>query len=79
MVFCRIGAGTGLFTRALLADDASGARIGNLKAIEPSTGMRKVFAQRLHHPSVSISEGTFDHAPAVGDGWADLIIIAQVC
>ena len=76
---CRIGAGTGLFTRALLADHDGETEIASLKAIEPSAGMRDVFKQRVNHESVTISHGTFDNVPSVENGWADLIIIAQVC
>ncbi|KAF8447430.1 S-adenosyl-L-methionine-dependent methyltransferase [Boletus edulis BED1] len=72
-----IGAGTGLFTRTLLADEDNETRIASLKAIEPSAGMREVFKQRVSHESVSISDGTFDNVPSVENGWADLIIIAQ--
>lgn len=53
--------------------------IASLKAIEPSAGMREVFSQRVRHASVTISDGTFDNVPSVENGWADLIIIAQVC
>ncbi|KAF8550295.1 S-adenosyl-L-methionine-dependent methyltransferase [Imleria badia] len=72
-----IGAGTGLFTRALLADKDDETRIASLKAIEPSAGMREAFKQRISHEFVSISDGTFDNVPTVKSGWADLIIIAQ--
>lgn len=78
-VRCRIGAGTGLFTRAFLADQDDETKIASLKAIEPSAGMRDVFRQRASHEFVTIDDGTFDNAPTVEDGWADLIIIAQVC
>ncbi|KAH0826988.1 hypothetical protein J3R83DRAFT_4647 [Lanmaoa asiatica] len=60
-----IGAGTGLFTRALLADNDDETKIASLKAIEPSVGMRQVFQQRVSHESVTISHGTFDNVPTV--------------
>lgn len=40
--------------------------------------MREVFKQRVNHELVSINDGAFDNVPTVEDGWADLIIIAQV-
>lgn len=73
----RIGSGTGIFTRAILADPKWNARIKSLKAVEPSQGMRDVFAQRVKDDRISQSEGFFD-ATGVEDGWADLVVIAQV-
>lgn len=75
----RIGAGTGLFTRALLADKNDETKIASLQAVEPSAGMRELFKQRVSHESVTISDGTFDNVPTVENGWADLVIVAQVC
>jgi hypothetical protein len=51
--------------------------IEELRAIEPSEGMRNTFSTRIQDPRVSISDGTFDttHLP---DAWADLVVIAQV-
>lgn len=40
--------------------------------------MREVFAKSTADPRVSVHEGTFD-TTGVEDGWADAIIIAQVC
>jgi len=63
-----------------MADDSGDeTKIASLRAIEPSSGMREVFKQRVSHERVSISDGTFDNVPTVENGWADLIIIAQVC
>jgi hypothetical protein len=62
-----------------LADQDDETKIASLKAIEPSAGMREVFQQRVNHESVTISHGTFDNVPTVENGWADLVIIAQVC
>lgn len=73
----RIGSGTGIFTRALLAHPKWRDSIAKLKAIEPSEGMRSHFSKSVTDGRVSISEGTFDNT-GVEDGWADLIVIAQV-
>ncbi|KAJ7705358.1 S-adenosyl-L-methionine-dependent methyltransferase [Mycena rosella] len=70
-----IGAGTGLFTRSLLAHP-EWAAVHALRAVEPSEGMREVFAKYTTDPRVVVSEGTFN-ATGVEDGWADLIVIAQ--
>lgn len=74
----RIGSGTGLFTRALLAHPDWANSVKELRAIEPSAGMREVFANATTDPRVSVHAGTFDSV-GVEDGWADLIVIAQVC
>ncbi|KJA14644.1 hypothetical protein HYPSUDRAFT_72456 [Hypholoma sublateritium FD-334 SS-4] len=71
-----IGAGTGIFTRAILEDPKWTPRIRELKAIEPSEGMRSVFEQKVKDDRISIAEGYFD-ATGVESGWADLIVIAQ--
>ncbi|KAF9564612.1 S-adenosyl-L-methionine-dependent methyltransferase [Agrocybe pediades] len=72
-----IGAGTGIFTRALLKDPKWNALIKELKALEPSEGMRDVFTRTVPKDDrISIAEGYFD-ATKVEDGWADLIVIAQ--
>ncbi|KAG2753235.1 S-adenosyl-L-methionine-dependent methyltransferase [Suillus brevipes Sb2] len=71
-----IGAGTGIFTRALLAHSEWAASIGTLRAIEPSEGMRDVWTDTVDDNRCSIVKGTFDNT-GVEDGWADLIIIAQ--
>ena len=73
----RLGAGTGIFTRALLADPEWPSVVGQLKAVEPSEGMRSQFSKTVTDPRVSVAEGTFDKT-GVEDGWADLIVIAQV-
>ena len=39
--------------------------------------MRTVFAEKTKDYRVTIAEGTFDGVDA-GDGWADLIVVAQV-
>ncbi|KAF9476583.1 methyltransferase type 11 [Pholiota conissans] len=71
-----IGSGTGIFTRAILADPQWNARIKALKAVEPSQGMRDTFAEKVKDDRISLSEGFFD-ATGVEDGWADLVVIAQ--
>ncbi|KAF8881196.1 S-adenosyl-L-methionine-dependent methyltransferase [Infundibulicybe gibba] len=71
-----IGAGTGIFTRALLAHPDWAMAIRELKAVEPSAGMRRVFSETVTDERVSIQEGTFD-TTGVETGWADFIFIAQ--
>ncbi len=72
----RIGAGTGLFTKALFKHpDFSGA-IRELRAVEPSAGMRDVFVKTVQDERASAREGTFD-TTNIEDGWADLVTIAQ--
>ncbi|KAI0780852.1 S-adenosyl-L-methionine-dependent methyltransferase [Trametes elegans] len=71
-----IGSGTGIFTRALLAHPDWTSAVKELRAIEPSAGMRDVFTKTVSDPRVSVAEGTFD-TTGVEDGWADLIVIAQ--
>jgi hypothetical protein len=39
--------------------------------------MRSQFSKSVTDPRVILSEGTFDHT-GVEDGWADLIVVAQV-
>jgi len=74
----RIGAGTGIFTRALLAHPDWISDINEIKAVEPSAGMRGVFAKTVEDNRVTLYDGTFEKT-ALPDGWADVIIIAQVC
>ncbi|KAG2147327.1 S-adenosyl-L-methionine-dependent methyltransferase [Suillus cothurnatus] len=71
-----IGAGTGIFTRALLNHPEWATSIGTLRAIEPSDGMRDFWTKHVQDNRCTIVNGTFDNT-AVEDGWADLIIIAQ--
>ena len=51
--------------------------IGSLKAYDPSSGMRTVFAGKTKDDRVTVAEGTFERVDAE-DSWADLVIIAQV-
>jgi phospholipid N-methyltransferase len=74
----RIGAGTGIFTRALLAQPEWHSSINEIRAIEPSEGMRSIFSETVIDERVSINQGTFD-ATGIESGWADLIVVAQVC
>lgn len=76
----RIGAGTGIFTRALLAHPEWSSAIGKLTALEPSKGMREqaLKTSLKDDPRVSVEEGSFSHTNAE-DGQADLVVIAQVC
>ena len=78
LALARIGSGTGIFTRALLAHPDWKDSVAELRAVEPSAGMREVFTKSVVDPRVSVREGTFD-ATGVEDGWADVVIIAQVC
>ncbi|KAI0079913.1 S-adenosyl-L-methionine-dependent methyltransferase [Panus rudis PR-1116 ss-1] len=71
-----LGAGTGIFTRALLAHPEWTQSIRQLKAIEPSEGMRKVFSDTVKDERVSVADGTFEKT-GVEDGWADLVVVAQ--
>jgi len=71
-----LGSGTGIFTRAMLSHPEWAKSISEIKAVEPSEGMRTVFAREVTDPRVSLTEGTFDKT-GVADAWADLIVIAQ--
>ncbi len=75
--FPRIGSGTGIFTRALLNHNDWATDIGRLRTVEPSEGMRETFAKLIQDERVSVSEGTFEKT-GIDDGWADVVIIAQV-
>ena len=37
-----------------------------------------MFSKTVTDPRVSVREGTFD-TTGIEDGWADLVVIAQVC
>lgn len=71
-----MGSGTGIFTRALLAHP-DWKDIKQLRALEPSEGMRAQFDKSTKDERVTCAEGTFDDSH-VEDGWADVILIAQV-
>ena len=73
----RIGAGTGLFTRALLTHPDWAGSLAELRAVEPSAGMREVFSKTVTDPRASVRDGTFD-TTGVEDSWADVVILAQV-
>jgi ubiquinone/menaquinone biosynthesis C-methylase UbiE len=73
----RVGSGTGIFTRALLASPEWSNSIASLQAFEPSSGMRDQFAKTINDRRVSQSEGTFDNLPGVPDNSADILIVAQ--
>ena len=51
--------------------------MGQLKAIEPSEGMRNTFSKTVKDDRVTVAEGSFDKT-GINDGWADIVIIAQV-
>ena len=48
-----------------------------MKAYDPSSGMRAVFAEKTKDDRVTVAEGTFERVDAE-DSWADLVVIAQV-
>ncbi|QRW00130.1 methyltransferase domain protein [Ceratobasidium sp. AG-Ba] len=66
-----LGSGTGLFTRALLAHPTFGPAVGELRAIEPSEGMRQTFEARTKDARAKTLPGDFLNT-GVDDGWADL-------
>ena len=63
-----LGAGTGIFTRQLLA------HVGRATAVEPSASMRATFAQQT--PGVEILDGS-DAAIPFEDGTFDVVFAAQ--
>ncbi|CAE6433775.1 unnamed protein product [Rhizoctonia solani] len=67
-----LGSGTGLFTRALLNHPTFGQAVGELRAIEPSEGMRETFNNRTNDSRVTCLPGDFLKT-GVEDGWADLV------
>lgn len=71
-----IGAGTGIFTRALLAHPEWSKDIGGLRAVEPSAGMRDVFVKTVSDERVVAQEGSFDQT-GVEAGQTDLVVVAQ--
>jgi hypothetical protein len=73
----RIGSGTGLFTRTLLAHPQWQDCVESIHAVEPSEGMRRTFGDKTRDDRVSCHEGTFTETGEEG-GWADAVIIAQV-
>ncbi|KAG2151309.1 hypothetical protein DEU56DRAFT_752242 [Suillus clintonianus] len=72
----RIGAGTGIFTRALLTHPEWATSIGALRAVEPSDDMRDFWMKSVKDDCAAITKGTFDNT-GVEDGWADIVIIAE--
>jgi Methyltransferase domain len=73
----RVGSGTGLFTRTLLAHPQWQDCIASIHAVEPSEGMRRTFGDKTRDDRVSCHDGTFTET-GEQDGWADAVIIAQV-
>ena len=68
-----LAAGTGKFTELLAARDEG----YDIIAVEPLGSMRDTLsAKKLQ--GVSVSDGTAAKMDAVGDGWADAVVIAQV-
>jgi hypothetical protein len=48
-----------------------------LRAVEPSDGMRDFWTKTVVNSRSTIVKGTFDDT-GVEDGWADVIVVAQV-
>ncbi|KAJ3990130.1 S-adenosyl-L-methionine-dependent methyltransferase [Lentinula detonsa] len=79
-----LGAGTGIFTRALLAHSDLSSSIAEIRAVEPSKGMRNQFEKTVINPRVnddskvkiSIQDGSFT-STNIPSAWADVIFIAQ--
>jgi len=71
-----VASGTGIFTRALLADPNWNTKIKEIRAVEPSEGMRDQFSRSLSDDRVTLSDGVFQ-CTGVEEGWADLVIVAQ--
>ena len=72
-----MGAGSGLLTRALLADPQWGPSIAEFKVSEPEPGMREILQDAVKDPRVSISSDTFE-STTVPDAWADAVLIGTV-
>lgn len=79
--YSRIGSGTGIFTRALLSHPGFSNSVKELKAVEPSDGMRNFFIKSTVETDpenrVNVRDGTFDKT-GIEDGVADMIVMAQV-
>lgn len=73
---CRLGSGTGIFTRALLAHESFANSVRHLTAIEPSDGMREVFSKQYSDARVETKAGTFDNTGLASET-ADFIAVAQ--
>jgi SAM-dependent methyltransferase len=73
---CRIGSGTGIFTRALLDHESFAQTIEHLIAVEPSDGMRQVFSNQNKDPRVETNAGAFE-VTGLDDGIADFVTVAQ--
>jgi hypothetical protein len=77
-MYLRIGAGTGIFTRALLSHPVWDTAVAKLEAVDPSLGMREMFTKSLGGDArVSCKEGTFAET-GLPTGWADVVFVAQV-
>lgn len=72
----RLGSGSGILTRGLLAHPEWSSAIAEMRCIDPNEGMRAVFSQQVSDPRVSLADGTFDDT-GVPDGWADVIVAAS--
>jgi ubiquinone/menaquinone biosynthesis C-methylase UbiE len=69
-----LGAGTGIFTRQLLAED----KIAKVTAVDPNLGMRQGFEKSVPKSDrVEMLDGYFEKIP-VQDACADLVVAAMV-
>ena len=75
---CRIGCGTGKFTKSLLANAEWAASIAELHCVEPVEGMLKALRETVNDPRVHSYQGTFDVSGIESSGFADLIVVATV-
>jgi hypothetical protein len=73
----RVGSGTGIFTRAILAHPDWATAVGKITAVEPSEGMRGIFNNSVQDERVSCQNGSFENT-GVTNHSADLVIVAQV-
>ena len=69
-----IGAGTGKFTELLAAREED----YEILAVEPHEGMRKEL-ERKELKGVKTVQGSAGQLEAVDEGWAEGVIVAQVC
>ncbi|KAJ3828476.1 S-adenosyl-L-methionine-dependent methyltransferase [Lentinula raphanica] len=77
-----LGAGTGIFTRALLTYSQLSSSVAEIRAVEPSKGMRDQFTKTVIGPQgnddikITIQDGSFT-STNIPSGWADVVFIAQ--
>ena len=69
-----VGAGTGKFTELLARREED----YEILAVEPHEGMRKEL-ERKELQGVKVVEGSAGDLGAVEEGWAEGVVVAQVC